>query len=138
CGGRVVHADDLARGDELDVVAVAREERGDVGFAAHEKDPGAELAGGAHRARDDLAGGAVAAHRVEGDGHAHAVPAPRINRRRSPGDRGTTRSCCKRRGEASLPRSSGRSIVPARKAASSTPGAFWSWLSASFASGRAS
>ena len=91
----------------------------------------AELVGAARRARrgcrarrarlhgagDDLAGGLVAAHGVDGDGQAvgaHAVSRRRVSRRRWPGGRGTSRSCRTRRGAAWRRRSGGRRCAPAR------------------------
>ena len=58
--------------------------------------PHAELVGRLDRARDDLAGGAVAPHRVDGNGDGHG----RATRRRSPGGRRTSRSCRTRCGAA--------------------------------------
>ena len=47
------------------------QQRRDRVFEADEQDADAELLGGLHRARDDLAGGAVSAHRVDGNGDRH-------------------------------------------------------------------
>ena len=86
---RVVHRHDLGRRHDLDAVDAVGEQRRDHVLEPDEQHTHVELLGRLDRARDDLAGGVVAAHRVDGNGDGHGRP----TRRRSPGGRRTSRSC---------------------------------------------
>ena len=67
-GGSSSIADDLGRRHDLDAAGTPPGSSGAIASSApDEQDADAELLGGLHRARDDLAGRAVAAHRVDGD-----------------------------------------------------------------------
>ena len=52
-------------------LTAGRQQRHDRVLEPDEQDADAELLGGQHRARDDLPGGEVAPHRVDGNGDGH-------------------------------------------------------------------
>ena len=88
----VAHADDLGRGDHVELTAERLQDLG----PPDEDDGDTQFGGGALRSLDDGVGSVVAAHGVDGDGQHHRE----VSRPRRPGGPCTSRSCRTRRAAA--------------------------------------
>ena len=111
-GGVLVHGDDLGAGDQVQALGVA-----DLVGRADQDDADAVLLGGAAGALDDVGGGLVAAHRVDGDreggqclGRRALAPAAQVSRPRPLGAPCTSRSWGRRRAASSTPGSAGTTL----------------------------